>query len=347
MKNPFLLAIVALFISMSSYAQQDYQFTQFWNAPLMLNPALTGDVEGYRLRFNTNHAINIDNRTIAEQLSIDYRIPVFKKDYIGIGGQAFFDYNYGRSRYRLNSMQSGLSMAYHKGFGQRRNGLFHHLSIGVQGYYAKHSVFDLGYYANQQNHLDYYHRLDADLGINWTITPYSFRGKRGVYTFGVSLGHLNQSIQPFAQPDSILKLYPRMKLQGHTSTSTKVSRLWTLYSQCLFTLQPISASGKIFHYNHQRYYVQPYLSFDLNKGKFSNKLYFGLGVGMNTTYWKVRSTKESVFKADNLELMAILGLKLGEITFMLNYTPYIILASRSYLYDECRLSLGIQYGIYH
>ena len=82
MKNSYLLAIVALFISINVHAQQDYRFTQFWNAPLMLNPALTGDLkQGDLFRISSSHSYGkkapyYSNTKLVHQLSLDMDISV-------------------------------------------------------------------------------------------------------------------------------------------------------------------------------------------------------------------------------------------------------------------------------
>ena len=240
MKNPILLAIVALLISLSTYAQQDYQFTQFWNAPLMLNPALTGDLEqGDLFRISSSHSYGKEtpfyrHTKLVHQLSLDMGIPVFKRDVVGIGVEGIFNYNLRANEYyEHDNATSKLSLAYIKAIGPTENA--HYISIAANVYYENRNVGDIlgdwriipvmaPWPSSPNEYLDYYHRLDVDLGANWHFGAKSQPKNR--YDIGFSVGHLNQSTHPFAIPEGITGVFPKLRYSLQASTLTAVDKRW-------------------------------------------------------------------------------------------------------------------------
>jgi len=87
--------IILLFVS-QYVVSQDFNFSQFENAPLYLNPALSGIYNGqHRLLINhRNESVDVlgDDGFSATSISYDTRIKTSKKAFIGIGG------NYIKSR---------------------------------------------------------------------------------------------------------------------------------------------------------------------------------------------------------------------------------------------------------
>jgi type IX secretion system PorP/SprF family membrane protein len=130
------IRIVVLFLMASLYASQaysqDYRFNQFYNAPLNLNPALTGKIPGlYRLVANyrvqsppvltpapyTTFSASADFGLMREQL---------RGDIFGVGIIASADNQAGGA---LKTTDLMASWAYHKSFGYNNE---HYLSAGFQ-----------------------------------------------------------------------------------------------------------------------------------------------------------------------------------------------------------------------
>lgn len=134
MKKIFVL-FVSVIVATYSFAQ-DIHFSQFYNSPLTLNPALTGKVNGaYRVGFIYRNqwfqASPTGTPFLTYSGSVDAPIKL-KKDVIGVGFVAFQD-NAGEGY--LNTLNLMASAAYHKALG--KNGK-HSLSLGVQlGYIQK------------------------------------------------------------------------------------------------------------------------------------------------------------------------------------------------------------------
>ena len=112
-------------------AAQDIHFSQFYNAPLLLNPALTGKINGsfragviYRNQWFG--AINGRTAFSTPMVSVDVPIRLKNGDVVGVGGYVVNDRSSGGL---LNRIQVVVSGAYHKGFGKENK---HALSLGFQ-----------------------------------------------------------------------------------------------------------------------------------------------------------------------------------------------------------------------
>jgi type IX secretion system PorP/SprF family membrane protein len=127
-----LVLLMSVFLVSSSAVAQDYRFNQFYNAPLNLNPALTGKVPGlFRLVANyrvqsppvltpapyTTFSASADFGLMREQL---------RGDIFGVGLIASSDNQAGGA---LKTTDLMASWAYHKSFGYNDE---HYLSAGFQ-----------------------------------------------------------------------------------------------------------------------------------------------------------------------------------------------------------------------
>lgn len=129
-----LLTIVLLVATGSLFAQ-DIHFSQFYNSPLTLNPALTGKVNGtFRVVANYRNQWfgNLDGKTGFSTGAVSVDVPIrLKKDVIGVGGYFVTD-RAGGGLLKNNTFMA--SVAYHKGLGSKNN---HSLSLGVQAGFSQ------------------------------------------------------------------------------------------------------------------------------------------------------------------------------------------------------------------
>ncbi|MDX2000883.1 MAG: PorP/SprF family type IX secretion system membrane protein [Chitinophagales bacterium] len=124
-----LLAILSFTVCLLPAWAQDIHFSQFYNSPLTLNPALTGNIDGkfrvgaiYR---NQWKSVGSPFKTISA--SFDLGIHRLKKgDVFGVGLMAFHDKT---GTVGLSNINIVASAAYHKPLGVNKS---HVLSMGVQ-----------------------------------------------------------------------------------------------------------------------------------------------------------------------------------------------------------------------
>jgi type IX secretion system PorP/SprF family membrane protein len=130
--------IAALALSVNTTKAQDIHFTQFNAAPLVINPAFTGNFDGmarvtaiYRNQWASvtvpylTYGASIDAPVIHD-LSVD--------DYLAVGMQVYKDQ---AGDANLSNFSGLLSVAYHKYLGASVNKV---LSVGLQGGYSQKSL---------------------------------------------------------------------------------------------------------------------------------------------------------------------------------------------------------------
>ncbi|MDX2001411.1 MAG: PorP/SprF family type IX secretion system membrane protein [Chitinophagales bacterium] len=129
-KNRILIILTFLLPSLGLWAQ-DIHFSQFYNAPLTLNPALTGKINGkFRIGINYRNqwtgAANGTTTFSTPAIAFDMPIKLKSGDFFGVGGYIVNDRSSGGM---LSRMQVMASAAFHKGFGKENN---HSISLGLQ-----------------------------------------------------------------------------------------------------------------------------------------------------------------------------------------------------------------------
>ena len=207
-KNKFILRTLAkiltfflLFFSINSLKGQDIHFSQYFNSPLNLNPALTGDFEGdWRIVGNYRNqwkALALPYRTS----SVSYDRQFYLKQHHISAGLLLVNDESGNNRLKTNKIF--VSAAYHRTINNNS------LSAGLQiGYVSEKvvemtlpsSIFDeKGKLVPQPGeHLSY---LDVNFGVNW-------QRKIGIFEpeVGVSLFHVNHPKESFFNDNSRLPL---------------------------------------------------------------------------------------------------------------------------------------------
>jgi type IX secretion system PorP/SprF family membrane protein len=180
---------------------QDPHFSQFYNAPMQLNPALAGLLRGnfravanYRSQWSS---ISTPFRTMSASADFNIMNSLTKKDLFGIG---IFVLNDVAGEAKLKNTQVGISFAYNKDMTGKGN---HFIGIGAQYLFVQQSLdftkllfesqFNGEYIDPMMNsgedlamgNLNY---LDFNAGISWAYRPSKYRS----FYAGGSLSHLNQ-----------------------------------------------------------------------------------------------------------------------------------------------------------
>jgi type IX secretion system PorP/SprF family membrane protein len=195
-----ILTVASLF----SAQAQDMHFTQFNGAPMMLNPALTGNYTGmYRATgIYRNQWSSVTTPYVTFGASVD--APLFRDvavdDYLA-GGLSVYNDRSGDGN--LANLTALGSLAYHKFFGTDAN---KSLSVGLQGGYTQKSIdlsrlywsdefsnggFQPGTTGEQLNPKISY--FTANVGLNWQHST----GEKFGYSIGVAGHNLNQPKESF------------------------------------------------------------------------------------------------------------------------------------------------------
>jgi len=206
MKKLYICLAIALFCcSIGNTFSQDIHFSQFYFAPISLNPAMTGVInDDIRLIANyRNQWGNILKNGAYKTYSISYdqKFALGRNDYIGIGGQVWQD-KAGTVGYKMSNAVLSLSLA-KKINGSRFNSNF--LVSGIQVGYGQHSFNPLsgkwgsqfnpsddGSFSNNESYenimTEHHSFLDFSAGIMWFST---FHNNQNLY-FGGSLSLITE-----------------------------------------------------------------------------------------------------------------------------------------------------------
>ena len=206
---------------------QDVHFSQFYNSPLTLNPALTGAIE-------TDQRFALIHRSQWQSLGAPFRTFAFSYDtpilrgkmkgrYLGIGGNAYSD-KAGRSGF--GDTQANLSISY--GMRSTDDAI---LAFAIQGGYGQRSaVLDglrwdaqydgSGFDASRPTGENIANAstsfVDFSAGVAWQ----QYKSKDIQWTAGASVFHLNQpSVTLFSTNDDIL--LRRYTVHAATRITTK------------------------------------------------------------------------------------------------------------------------------
>jgi type IX secretion system PorP/SprF family membrane protein len=235
------LLFLSLIIFFSAASAQDYRFSQFYNSPITLNPALTGKVDGmFRVALNyRNQWFNVADKPYVTYAG-SFDIPILlKKDALGLGMQVVND----RTANGLyNNVVIMGSFAYHKALGKK-----HSLSLGVQGGYAQRNI--------DRNDLRFFSQIDPVTGAVNTSLPtgegeiiansgyFDFQaGLLGTFRFGEKVNtYIGGSMFHILQPKEEILTGSNYELKrryvGHLGMEIQASKVISVLPSVIFLNQ--------------------------------------------------------------------------------------------------------------
>lgn len=229
-----IIAIVLVFLSLQA-SGQDLHFSQYFNAPLLVNPANTGFNPDYSFRVGGNYRSQWANLgTPYNTMSIwgDARVleDRFENGWLGIGGSIIKDMAGSGS---LSKTGAYGSIAYHQMLGY--NSL---LSGGFSlGYVQKRiditklsfdnqwngNFFDISIPANEPFAYNQVGYLDINMGLN-----YAYFASDNVYlNAGVSIMHVNRPKESFFST-SIIDNSLQRRYTAFANANIKIENLWII-----------------------------------------------------------------------------------------------------------------------
>ncbi len=206
------ILIFALALSMAAKAQ-DIHFSQFYMAPLNLNPAMTG-VMNCQQRISGNYrnqwaSVLRDKAFQTYQVAYDSKIPVGRYDYIGVGGSLWGD-RAGSLNFRTTQVSLDFSYAKKMG-GYRKKASY--LVMGAElgganralntsdarwGSQNNNGVFDPTLPSNENIFTrDHFSFLDISAGLMW----FSVLDENTNFFVGGAYDHINRANQSFTGGD--------------------------------------------------------------------------------------------------------------------------------------------------
>lgn len=219
----FIVAALLL-LSFTATTAQDIHFSQFYLAPLHLNPAMTGVMNcNSRFAFNMRNqwaSVLKDAAFKTYSFSYDNRIPVGRADFFG-WGFTFWGDRAGTSDF--STLQGKFSLAYSKKMGGYRNRA-HYLVAGAELGISQRSINFLNLrYGTQFDGDDFNQSLpslenfgrenfvfgDVGGGILW----YSILSEKANFYIGTGFAHLNRANQSFYVTEFI-ELFSKLTLHA-------------------------------------------------------------------------------------------------------------------------------------
>lgn len=252
---------------------QDLHYSQYFNAPLNLNPALTAFSP-------SNHRIILNNRNQWASVTVPYKtfsasydtklINRKKKgDFIGLG-VLFNKDEAGDSKY--GTTQAGLSLSWVKALNGRKNNI---LSLGIQGSYFQRSIdYSQLYFPDQWNGnsssintphneiftVNQFFFYDLSAGAHWFWTT----SARFNLNTGISASHLNRPNQSLMNEKSANL---DIKYQFYSEAEIELSRPYDLLPSIYYAKQGI--------YQELLFGIRLHYKVHQNKGN-----YFALSTGL-------------------------------------------------------------------
>ena len=256
-----LAAAIALTAPAATFGQ-DIHFTQFDMAPLVINPAFTGNFDGSvrACAIYRNQWASVTVPYVTYGASVDLPVLVENNgDYLALGLQL---YNDQAGDGNLQNFTGLLSIAYSKSLGQRDD-IYKRtsLTVGLQGGYAQESI-DLSklYFGDEWVNGTFVPGISQEyhLGLGNSINYYlvnaglalSHGGQKFSYTLGLAVNNINEpnnSIEKKASSTDLLD----MRYTGEIGANWIVGERLSLRPAILYQDQATATElilGNEFHY---------------------------------------------------------------------------------------------------
>lgn len=244
-----ILTLLAVAITFSSLKAQDPHLTQFYAAPLQLNPALTGVMKGnyrgsflYRSQWGEVMRDESTKQFRTMTAAVDFRIPI-NKNALGIGVEMMND-KAAESDYATT--RAGLAISYQQALDKWKR---HYLVLGLQADVIQRSFsLDGLRFGNQWNGIDYDPTLvqdnpaylatlnqkrlffDASAGLLYFVRA---RNKRTTAYAGFSAQHLNMPNESLGGSTAKLPI----KYSIHSGVNFPIAKQFDLLPKFLFMFQ--------------------------------------------------------------------------------------------------------------
>lgn len=259
-KLAFLVVLFYSTILFYHLEAQDASFSQFDNAPMILNPAMTG-------MYNGNHRILVNYRDQwsnilrgdsykSASLSYDARITLSDKEFIGLGINAISDkagaLDYGTdqtvflaSYRRLLSYDS--SSSHMVGFGIGYGIVNRHVDLTNARWASQHDGnggFDPTLGPDYSTIITEFNHADLSIGLVWE----SILGKRSSFKLGFAMHHINRANVSFFGNDEKLTIRYNFHGSAEIGINSRISILPSFLhlAQGQFDKTMIGASGRLY-----------------------------------------------------------------------------------------------------
>jgi type IX secretion system PorP/SprF family membrane protein len=241
MRYYFLLIVIALISNQILHAQA-LSYSQYFNSPLLINPANTGFNPDYDYRAGLNYrtqwaSVGTPFKTMGVWADAKLFANRFENGWMGIGGTIIKDV---AGSGQLTATGASLSLAWHQMLGY--NSL---LSAGFSAGVTSKRVdiaklnfdnqwngqfFDVSIPSNEPFAFSQVGYLDLNMGLNYAY----FASENFYFNAGVSLMHLNSPKESFFAPNISDARVP-MRYNIFANASLKIEDLWIVNPNIYFS----------------------------------------------------------------------------------------------------------------
>ncbi len=216
---------------------QDLHFSQYFNAPLLVNPANTGFNPDYDFRVGGNYrnqwanVINNPYKTMSFWGDVQLFTNRFESGWVGLGGALYKDQ---AGSGNLTSTQGYVSVAYHQmlgyesllSFGANIGAVNKRVDIGKLTFDNQWNgkFFDINTPSGETfayNNVTYF---DMQVGLNYAW----FASDRAYFNLGVSAAHLNRPRESFYAASSVADQQIPVRYTGFVNGNFKIGNEWIL-----------------------------------------------------------------------------------------------------------------------
>ncbi|KAF0240648.1 MAG: PorP/SprF family type IX secretion system membrane protein [Sediminibacterium sp.] len=240
-KYSFCVLFFCSFVQANLYAQ-DLNFSQYFNAPLLVNPANTGFIPDNDYRIGGNYrnqwsSVGTGYKTMGVWGDTKLFGNRFENGWLGIGGSILKDVAGSGS---LSSTSAHVSVAYHQMLGYKSL-----LSAGFSaGIVAKRidisklnfdnqwngQFFDITIPSNEPFAYSQAGYLDLKMGLNYSL----FASENAYFNAGLSIMHLNRPQESFFA-SSVTNNQLDMRYTFFANASIKVQNIWIVNPNIYFS----------------------------------------------------------------------------------------------------------------
>lgn len=243
MNNKYLYITFLLLATSFNLKAQDIHFSQYFNSPGNLNPALAG-FSDTKMRFSLNNktqwaSVTVPYRTYSAYVDYQFFKRKYKADLLGVSLTAYKD-EAGDSKF--GTTQLNLSVSYVKSLNKKNSSI---ISVGAMAGYAQRTIdyselyFDIQYNGSHYDPnitsgeffaVDGYNFMDFAAGVNWFyLKKYELR-----FNSGLSIWHINTPLQSLTN-DETVKL--NAKIIAYHETELHLNRTYHLMPSAFVAFQ--------------------------------------------------------------------------------------------------------------
>ena len=250
-----LLLLGSLFLQ-----AQDLHFSQYFNAPLLVNPANTGFNPDYDYRIGGNYrnqwanVLNNPYKTSSLWGDVQLFNNRFDNGWVGLGGTLYRDE---AGSGGLSSTQGYLSMAYHQMLGYSSL-----LSFGANIGIVNKKIdlnkltfdnqwngkfFDVNAGSGESFYYSSIHYIDLQVGLNYAW----FVSDRAYFNLGISASHINQPKETFFNPNSNIDSKIPVRFTLFVNGNFKIDDNW-IVNPNIYISKSANATETVFGMNANR-----------------------------------------------------------------------------------------------